>query len=70
MPEFPEIFSRASELQTVLPGKQFIKFEIIQPKSLNVPQDEFLQALTSAEVIRVLTMANGYLLRLIEDIYW
>lgn len=53
MPEFPEIFSRASELQTVLPGKQFNKFEIIQPKSLNVSVDLFLQALTSAEVICV-----------------
>jgi formamidopyrimidine-DNA glycosylase len=53
MPELPEIFSRAAELQAVLPGKRFSGFEIIQPKSLNIPQDEFLQALTSAEVIRV-----------------
>jgi formamidopyrimidine-DNA glycosylase len=53
MPELPEISSRASELQAVLPGKHFAGFEILQPKSLNVPQVEFEQALTHATVYRV-----------------
>lgn len=53
MPELPEISSRAAELQAVLPGKRFSSFEIIQPKSLNIPQDKFVSALSSAEVIHV-----------------
>ena len=53
MPELPEIASRAAELQSTLPGKVFTRFEIHQPKSLNVPVEEFTSALTDAAIQRV-----------------
>lgn len=53
MPELPEISSRASELHSFLPGKQFIKFDILQPKSLNVSPEIFALSLTGATVNKV-----------------
>jgi formamidopyrimidine-DNA glycosylase len=53
MPELPEITSRACELQSFLPGKQFSNFAIIQPKSLNIPPQDFSAALVGASVLQV-----------------
>lgn len=53
MPELPEITSRARELQNFLPGKRFTSFTIHQPKSLNLPPEDFISALSGALVLRV-----------------
>lgn len=48
MPELPEITNRARELKRELVGKMINGAQVIQPKSLNVPQDEFIAAVCGA----------------------
>lgn len=51
MPELPEITQLARQMNAALPGKKFSRFEIGQPKCLNIEPDAFVQALTSAEIL-------------------
>lgn len=53
MPEVPEIASRAREMDSALRGKSVCSFEILQPKSLNMPSEEFISHLVGAVVIGV-----------------
>jgi formamidopyrimidine-DNA glycosylase len=70
MPELPEIRSRAAEMHAHMRGKLLTSIDVIQPKSLNVPLEEFTSALTGAEVTRVdyrgkwiiVETSQGYLL--------
>jgi formamidopyrimidine-DNA glycosylase len=50
MPELPEIACRAIEMNTELRGKTIHDIEVLQPKCLNIPADEFTAALTGAEI--------------------
>jgi formamidopyrimidine-DNA glycosylase len=50
MPELPEITVRAREMRDELLGKRIAGVEVLQPKCLNVPETEFADALTGAEV--------------------
>lgn len=50
MPEVPEIASRARELNTALAGKTISAIEILQPKCLNVPVEEFTAGLIGAVI--------------------
>jgi formamidopyrimidine-DNA glycosylase len=49
MPELPEIASRTEEMNRELTGKVIQNIEIIQPKCLNLPVDEFVQRLLGAK---------------------
>ncbi len=53
MPEIPEIASRAREMNQSLTGKQIGTIEIIQPKSLNLPPEDFCQTLDNAVIEEV-----------------
>ncbi len=48
MPELPEIASRAREANQYLSGKTIAGIQVLQPKSLNLPVDQFTTALTGA----------------------
>lgn len=48
MPELPEIASRAREFNQYLTGKTISGIQILQPKSLNLPVDQFTTSLTGA----------------------
>ncbi|MCX6053974.1 MAG: Fpg/Nei family DNA glycosylase [Chloroflexi bacterium] len=50
MPEIPEIASRATEMQNCLVGKTIHSIDILQPKSLNIPIEEFRDILTHARI--------------------
>ena len=50
MPELPEIVSRAGEMNTELRGKTILNLEVLQPKCLNVPANDFIASLTGAEL--------------------
>jgi len=50
MPELPEITCRAREMNAALVGKKITAIEVVQPKSLNVPVNEFIAALVEAEI--------------------
>ncbi len=50
MPELPEIAVLANQMKAELIGKTIRSIEVVQPKSLNVPLEEFVQALKGAEV--------------------
>lgn len=53
MPEYPEIYSRTQEMKAALVGKTIQSIEVLQPKSLNIPQDDFVRMLTGARIVDV-----------------
>jgi formamidopyrimidine-DNA glycosylase len=50
MPEIPETSSRAREMNQALAGKTIVSIQILQPKSLNVTEEHFKDALTGASI--------------------
>ena len=50
MPELPEIFSFARDMQKELAGRTITAVEVLQPKCLNVPVEDFQAALSGAEI--------------------
>jgi formamidopyrimidine-DNA glycosylase len=53
MPELPEIYSRAKEMNSALPGRVISEIDVIQPKSLNIPEADFNTALIGARIADV-----------------
>ncbi len=53
MPELPEITCRATEMREAIVGKTIAAITVIQPKSLNLAEAEFVAALTGAEILDV-----------------
>jgi len=51
MPEIPEIASRAKEIKQHLVGKSISAVEIVQPKCLNLPADEFIERTRNATIV-------------------
>lgn len=54
MPELPEIAVRAKQMDAELVGRTFCGMEVLQPKSLNVPVEEFVGALQGATIRSVI----------------
>jgi formamidopyrimidine-DNA glycosylase len=50
MPELPEILSRAREMDAALGGKTIIDIQVLQPKCLNIPAEEFIASLVGASI--------------------
>ena len=50
MPELPEIAARARQMKGELVGKTITSIEVLQPKCLNLPADEFVAALAGARL--------------------
>jgi len=50
MPELPEIAVLARQMQVELAGRAFSDVEVLQPKCLNVPPEEFRTALSGAAI--------------------
>jgi len=50
MPELPEIVCRAKEMDAALVGRTVCEVEVLQPKCLNVPADEFVRTLKRAAI--------------------
>ena len=48
MPEYPELAARTAEMNELLTGRTIAAIEVLQPKSLNIPEDRFRAALTGA----------------------
>jgi formamidopyrimidine-DNA glycosylase len=53
MPELPEIAILARDMQQELAGRTISAIEVLQPKCLNLPVDEFAAALTGARILGV-----------------
>lgn len=53
MPELPEIFVLARDMQKELVGRTISGIEVLQPKCLNVEAEAFQAALTGAQICRV-----------------
>ncbi len=51
MPEIPEIASRAKEIKSLLVGKKIQGLEILQPKCLNIPPEEFSAYLINSTIL-------------------
>lgn len=70
MPELPEIASRAKEMQEHLTGRKIAGVEVIQPKSLNEPLEDFkkhvegaaIQSTTSHGKWILTSLSSGWLL--------
>lgn len=53
MPELPEITVRARQMKSELVGKTITGIEVLQSKCLNVPEEEFIESLTDAQLLDV-----------------
>ncbi|MGD9049064.1 MAG: DNA-formamidopyrimidine glycosylase family protein [Anaerolineae bacterium] len=53
MPELPEIAVFARDMQTELVGRTIAQIEVLQPKSLNLPEEDFQGALAGARILSV-----------------
>ncbi len=53
MPELPEIAIFARDMQKELVGRTIARVEVLQPKCLNIPEEEFCAALTGVEILSV-----------------
>jgi formamidopyrimidine-DNA glycosylase len=53
MPELPEIILFARQMKKELVGKTIRAIEVLQPKSLNGPEEEFVAGLTGAQITDV-----------------
>jgi len=50
MPELPEIYMMARDMRKELVGRTFGEVEVLQPKCLNVPVDDFQSAISGTEI--------------------
>jgi formamidopyrimidine-DNA glycosylase len=53
MPELPEITVLARQMKTELVSKTITEVEVLQPKSLNLSEEAFVEALTGARLLDV-----------------
>ena len=53
MPEYPEIYARTQEMKAALVGKSIQSIEVLQPKSLNIPKEDFTRSLTGAKIVDI-----------------
>lgn len=53
MPELPETATRAREMKNELVGKTIVGLDVLQPKSLNAPEETFIQSLSGAQLLDV-----------------
>lgn len=53
MPELPEITILARQMRAELVGRTITNIEVLQPKCLNVPAEEFVEALRGARLLGV-----------------
>ena len=53
MPELPEIVTFARDMHKELTGRTISNIEVLQPKCLNIPVEEFQAALTGARISKV-----------------
>ena len=53
MPELPEIVARAQEMHQELVGRSITNIEVLQPKCLNIPEDQFIDALSGAQIMDI-----------------
>lgn len=53
MPELPEITVLAGQMKAALVGKTIIGIEVLQPKCLNIAEEEFCEVLTGARLLDV-----------------
>ena len=53
MPELPEITIFARDMNKELVGRTIVGIEVLQPKSLNGPEEDFRAALTGARILAV-----------------
>jgi len=70
MPELPEIAVLARDMQKELAGRRISALEVLQPKCLNLPESDFLDAVQGARILEVTShgkwikaaLDNGWLL--------
>jgi formamidopyrimidine-DNA glycosylase len=68
MPELPEIALFARDMEKELAGRKFSDIEVLQPKCLNVPVEEFQTRLKGAEILDV--RPHGKWLKVESTVGW
>jgi formamidopyrimidine-DNA glycosylase len=68
MPELPEIRVLASDMEKELAGRVISSVEVLQPKCLNVPAEQFQASLSGSEIVSV--TAHGKWIRVRLSVGW
>ena len=69
MPELPEIYNLANQMNKELKGKQVAKIESNQPKNLNMPPDKFAKKIKGKTVTYVQARGKWLFIKLEPDYY-
>lgn len=67
MPELPEILLRSREVNEALRGRTFARADVVQPKILNLPAEEFCQRLPGQTLVGAEPRGKWICCRLSED---
>jgi len=53
LPELPEIIVLSEQMNNEISGKEIVEVEILQPKNLNIPVDEFMEKIVGRRIVSV-----------------
>jgi len=70
MPELPEIYSLANQMNAELVGRKIQRVEVRQPKCLNVPVDEFTKLIQGRTLREVTSRGKWIMVALEPDSYF
>jgi formamidopyrimidine-DNA glycosylase len=68
MPELPEIVTFARDMKRELAGRTIAGVEVLQPKCLNLPEDDFVSGLQGARILDV--TSHGKWIKVALDDGW
>lgn len=69
MPELPEIAVLSDQMRGKVVGKAVVDVEVLQPKNLNGPVDEFVEKVVGRRIVSVTARGKWLFLELSDDLF-
>ena len=69
LPELPEIIVLSEQMNNEISGKEIVEVEILQPKNLNIPVDEFMEKIVGRRIVSVKPRGKWLFTELSENFF-
>jgi len=69
LPELPEIIVLSKQMNREINGKKIVEVEILQPKNLNIPVNEFIEKIVGCRIISVKPRGKWLLTELSDELF-
>ncbi len=69
MPELPEIIVLSKQMNNEINGKKIVEVEILQPKNLNIPVNEFIEKIVGCRIVSVKPRGKWLLIELSDELF-